>query len=35
LPLARAIVEALRWRKPSSLDVLALNDCVARGFATP
>ena len=31
LPLARAIVEALRWRKPGSLDVLALNDYVARG----
>jgi len=30
LPLARAIVEALRWRKPSSLDVLALNDYVAQ-----
>jgi carbamoyl-phosphate synthase large subunit len=32
LPLARAIVEALRWRKLSSLNVLALNDYVARGL---
>jgi hypothetical protein len=30
LQLARAIVEALRWRKPSSLEVLALDDYVAR-----
>ena len=28
LQLARAIVEALRWRKPSSLEVLALDDYV-------
>lgn len=35
LPLARAIVEALRWRKPSSLEVLALSDYVARGSPTP
>jgi carbamoyl-phosphate synthase large subunit len=30
LQLARAIVEALRWRKPSSLEVLAWNDYVGR-----
>jgi carbamoyl-phosphate synthase large subunit len=28
LQLARAIVEALRWRRPASLDVLAWNDYV-------
>ena len=32
LPLARAIVEALRWRKPSSLEVLALDDYVRGRF---
>ena len=32
LPLARAIVEALRWGKPSGLEILALNDYVARGL---
>jgi carbamoyl-phosphate synthase large subunit len=31
LQLARAIIETLRWRKPSSLEVLALNDYTARG----
>jgi len=31
LQLARAIVEALRWRKPSSLEVLAWNDFAGRG----
>jgi len=30
LQLARAIVEALRWRKPSDLGVLAWNDCVGH-----
>ena len=35
LPLARAIVEALRWRKPSSLEILALNDYVARELPSP
>ena len=30
LQLARAVVEASRWRKSSSLEVLALNDYVAR-----
>jgi carbamoyl-phosphate synthase large subunit len=30
LQLARAIVEALRWRKPSSLEVLAWNDFAGR-----
>jgi len=30
LQLARAIVEALRWRKPSSLEVRAWNDYVGR-----
>jgi carbamoyl-phosphate synthase large subunit len=30
LQLARAIVEALRWRKPSSLEVFAWNDYVGR-----
>lgn len=35
LQLARAIVEALRWRKPSSLDVLAWNDYVARSSPAP
>jgi carbamoyl-phosphate synthase large subunit len=31
LQLARAIIEALRWRKPSELDVVAWNDYVGRG----
>jgi len=31
LPLARAIVAALRWRKAGNLDVLALNDYMTRG----
>ena len=31
LQLARAIVEALRWRNPSTLEVLALDDYVAHG----
>ena len=35
LQLARAIVEALRWRKPSSLEVRALDDYVKGGFAPP
>jgi carbamoyl-phosphate synthase large subunit len=30
LQLARAIVEALRWRKPADLDVAAWNDLVGR-----
>ena len=30
LPLARAIVEALRWRKPEDLEVTAWNDFVAH-----
>ena len=30
LQLARAIVEALRWRNPSSLEVIAWNDYVGR-----
>jgi len=30
LQLARAIVEALRWKKPSSLEVRAWNDYVGR-----
>lgn len=34
LPLARAIVEALRWRKPSSLEVLALDDYVGSRLET-
>ena len=34
LPLARAIVEALRWRKPSSLEVLALDDYVGSRLDT-
>lgn len=35
LQLARAIVEALRWRKPSELEVVALEDYVARGALAP
>jgi len=35
LQLARAIVEALRWRKPSSLEVLAWNDYVGRSPSSP
>ena len=31
LQLARAIVEALRWRKPSGLEVIAWNDYVEHG----
>ena len=34
LPLARAIVEALRWRKPSRLEVLALDDYVGSRLDT-
>ena len=30
LQLARAVIEALRWRRSSGLEVLALNDYVAR-----
>jgi carbamoyl-phosphate synthase large subunit len=30
LQLARAVIEAWRWRKSSDLEVLALNDHVAR-----
>jgi carbamoyl-phosphate synthase large subunit len=30
LQLARAIIEALRWKKPSSLEVRAWNDYVGR-----
>ena len=35
LQLARAIIEALRWRKPSSLEVLAWNDYVGRSPSSP
>jgi len=35
LPLARAIVEALRWKKPSNLEVLALDDYVAGRSPSP
>jgi carbamoyl-phosphate synthase large subunit len=35
LQLARAIVEALRWRKPSSLEVLAWNDYVGHSPSSP
>lgn len=31
LQLARAIVEALRWRNPSEISVVALDDFVTRG----
>jgi carbamoyl-phosphate synthase large subunit len=31
LPFARAIVEALRWRKPADLDVIAWNDLLKPG----
>jgi carbamoyl-phosphate synthase large subunit len=33
LQLARAIIEALRWRKPEDLGVVAWNDYVGRGSA--
>ena len=32
LQLARAVVEALRWRKPADLDVIAWNDYIERGL---
>jgi len=35
LQLARAIVEALRWRKPSKLEALAWNDYVGRSPPSP
>ena len=35
LQLARAIIEALRWRNPSTLEILALDDYVARVAPTP
>jgi len=35
LQLARAIVEALRWRKPGGLEVLAWNDYVGRTTLPP
>jgi carbamoyl-phosphate synthase large subunit len=34
LQLARAIVEALRWKKPASLEVLALDDYVGSRLGT-
>ena len=33
LPFARAIVEALRWRKPADLDVIAWNDLLEPSSA--
>jgi len=35
LQLARAIVEALRWRTPSSLKLVAWNDYVGRSPSSP
>ena len=35
LQLARAIIEALRWCKPSMLDVVALDDYLVRSLPTP
>jgi len=35
LPFARAIVEALRWRNPADLDVIAWNDYAAHSMPSP